>query len=69
MTPGIEEACRRPEAVTYLDHLAWLVGREAEPQELLPPWPAHGYFKRAYPIRETRLFISLHECDPAPEVL
>lgn len=66
MTPEIEEATRRPEVVAYLDCLAGFAGQEIEPREVFPPWPADGYFKKAHPIADTRIYLSLHEGEATP---
>ena len=44
---------------------AWrpLQGREVAPQELLPPFPADGIFKRAYPVAETGLYLCLSDAE------
>jgi hypothetical protein len=61
MTPEIERACSTTEVQDYLKRLDTLVGRELKPQELLPPLEAHGFFKWAYPIPSTCIYLSLSD--------
>lgn len=61
MTPEIEKAARNAEVVEYLNRLDRLVGREIEPRELFPTWPADAHFKKAYRVAETPIWLSLHE--------
>ena len=63
MTPLIARACDTSEVQDYLARLAALRGREVAPQELLPPLAAHGYFKWAYPVAETGVYLSLSDSD------
>jgi hypothetical protein len=68
MTPRIERACATSEVQGYLARLAALRGREVSPQELVPPLAAHGYFKWAYPVAETGIYLSLSDAEaPADE--
>jgi hypothetical protein len=67
MTPEIERACSTREVQEYLARLASLVGRELNPHELLPPLPAHGYFKWAYPVPGTAIYLSLSEAEATSE--
>jgi hypothetical protein len=65
MTPRIERACNTNEVQDYFAHLASLRGREIAPQELLPPFAAHGQFKWAYPVEETGIYLSLSDTETA----
>jgi hypothetical protein len=65
MTPVIAEIVNRPEIEDYLARLAALVGQEVAPQGLLPPLAPHGYFKWAYPIAKTGVYLSLSESEQA----
>ena len=42
-------------------------GREVEPRELLPRLAAHGIFKRAYPVADTGIYLSLSDTEPSSE--
>jgi hypothetical protein len=66
MTPAIEQGCSTPAVADYLQRLSSLVGQSVKPRTLLPPRPAHGVFKWAYPIPGTGLYLSLGEPDEAP---
>jgi hypothetical protein len=59
MTPAIERACSAADVQDYFTRLESLVGREVSPQQLLPPIPAHGYFKWAHPVVGTGIYLSL----------
>jgi hypothetical protein len=61
MTPLIARACETSEVQDYLGRLAALRGREVAPQELLPSLPAHGRFRRAYPVPRTGIYLSLSD--------
>jgi hypothetical protein len=63
MTPVIAQGCERSEVQDYFDHLASMRGREVEPRELLPPFPAHGIFKRAYPVGNTGIYLVLSDAE------
>ena len=67
MTPVIAQACERSEVQDYFARLAALQGREVAPQELLPPLAAHGMFKRAYPVADTGIYLSLADVEAANE--
>jgi hypothetical protein len=68
MTPETARAYQTPQVQEYLDQLASLVGREAEPSELLPQFPRDRLFKGAYPVAETPIYVSLAEGDPSSQV-
>ena len=61
MTPLIARACNTGEVQDYFARLAALCGREVAPQGLLPPLPAHGHFKWAYPVAEMGIYLSLSD--------
>jgi hypothetical protein len=61
MTPEIERACSTREVQQYFARLQSIVGSEVNPRELLPPLPANGYFKWAYPVPSTGIYLSLSE--------
>ena len=63
MTPVIAEVCERPEVKDYFARLAAMRGREVAPQELLPPFPAHGRFKWAHPVADTGIYLSISDAD------
>jgi hypothetical protein len=63
MTPVIAEVLNRAEVQDYLARLTALVGQEVVPQELLPPLAAHGYFKWAYPVAETGIYLSVSDSE------
>lgn len=63
MTPVVAEALNRAAVQEYLARLTELAGQEVAPQELLPPLAAHGYFKWAYPVAETGLYLSLSDSE------
>jgi hypothetical protein len=67
MTPVIAQACERSEVQDYFARLAAMRGREVAPQELLPPFPPDGIFKRAYPVTDTGLYLSLSESETSTE--
>jgi len=67
MTPVIAKACERAEVQNYFARLAAMCGREVEPRELLPPLAAHGIFKRAYPLADTGIYLSLSDAEPSTE--
>ena len=60
-TPLIEQACNTPAVTDYLQRLSGMVGQTVKPRRLLPPRPADGTFKWAYPIPGTDLYLSLSE--------
>ena len=61
MTPEIEKVYNTVEVVDYLAHLSTLTGQELVPNKLLPPFKSHGYFKWAYPVANTNIYISLKD--------
>jgi hypothetical protein len=63
MTPEIERACSTKDAQDYFARLASLVGQEVNPRVLLPSFPADGYFKWAYPVPSTEIYLSLSEAE------
>ncbi len=65
MTPVIAQACERSEVQDYFARLAAMQGREVAPQELLPPFPADGIFKRAYPVADTGLYLCVTDAEAA----
>ena len=67
MTPVIAQACERSEVQDYFARLAAMRGREVVPKELLPPFPPDGIFKRAYPVADTGLYLSLSESETSTE--
>jgi hypothetical protein len=67
MTPAIEQACNTAVVAEYMQRLSSLVGQSVKPRKLLPPRPAHGRFKWAYPIPATGLYLSLGEPSEPPE--
>lgn len=60
-TPEIAAMLTRPEIEKYLADLAAISGQEVDPHQLLPPLKPSGYFKWAYPIGDTCLYLSLNE--------
>ena len=67
MTPEIARACQTTQVQEYLDRLGDFVGRDTEPFELLPTFPADRVFKGAYPVADTPIFLSLTEGDSTAE--
>ena len=67
MTPVIAQACERSEVQDYFTRLAAVRGREVGPRELLPPLPAHGIFKRAYPVADTGIYLALSDAKASTE--
>jgi hypothetical protein len=67
MTPEIVRACNTPAVSEYLSHLSTLTGQEVNPHQLLPPLKAHGYFKWAYPVADTGIYLSLTDSSPPTE--
>jgi hypothetical protein len=67
MTPVIAKACERSEVQEYFAHLAAIRGREIESRELLPPFPADGIFKRAYPVADTGIYLMLSDAEESTE--
>jgi len=65
MTPVIAQVCERSEVQDYFLRLAAMRGREVAPVELLPPFPADGIFKRAYPVADTGIYLCLSDAEPA----
>ena len=63
MTPVIAQACNTGEVQEYLARLEALSGREIAPHELLPPLAADGYFKWAYPVAKTGIYLSLSDSE------
>jgi len=63
MTPIIAQACDRTEVQDYFAQLAALQGREVEPRELLPRFPVHGIFKRAYPVADSGIYLVLSDAE------
>ena len=49
----------------FKDILEYLRGRDVAPQELLPPFPADGIFKRAYPVADTGLYLCVSDAETA----
>lgn len=48
----------------YLRVLEGYQGREVGPGDLAPKLPKHGWFRWAYPIPGTRLYLSMAEGEP-----
>lgn len=67
MTPVIARAVDAPEVVEYLARLSALVGQEVNPQQLLPPLKASGYFPGAYLVADTGIYLSLSDPEPPAE--
>jgi hypothetical protein len=67
MTPEIERACSTKEVQDYFARLDALVETEIAPRDLLPQIPADGYFKWAYPVLGTGIYLSLRDAEPASE--
>ncbi len=67
MTPVIARACNTSEVEGYFARLAALCGREVAPQDLLPPFAAHGHFKWAHPVAETGIYLSLSDSETPAE--
>lgn len=65
-TPEIANAMQCPEVVEYLKLLAFKADQGLDPHKLLPDWSPSGYFRWAYPIPGTKLFLSLDEADESP---
>ncbi len=63
MTPAIARACGRSEVQDYLNRLSTLPGQEVVPHQLLPSLQVHRYFKWAYPISDTGIYLSLSDSD------
>jgi hypothetical protein len=66
-TPEIAAACARTDVQQYLERLARLEGQIVDPAELAPPFEPSGHFKRAHPIPETDLFLSLSDDESKAE--
>jgi hypothetical protein len=64
LTPAIERACNKTLAQEYLLQLKSLVGMEVSPQALLPRIPPDRLFRRAYPIDDTGIYISVDDSKP-----
>lgn len=64
MTPKIELVCNTDEVLKYLTYLSTLSGHEIIPNKLLPPFKAHGYFKWAYPVSDTGIYLSMTDSAP-----
>jgi hypothetical protein len=67
MTPVIARACDTQEVQDYFARLTALQGRNVAPQELLPPFAAHGRFKWAYPVADTGIYLSFSESETSTE--
>lgn len=67
MTPEIVRACKTPDVAEYLTHLETLPGQDLIPNELLPPLRADQYFKWAYPVVDTSIYLSLTDPEPPTE--
>ena len=65
MTPAIARLCEMSEVRNYVRKLEETVGQEVIPNQLLPPFKAHGHFRWAYPVVDTGLYLSLGEADAA----
>jgi hypothetical protein len=59
MTPEIERACNTKQLQDYFTYLATLVGSEVVPEKLAPPFTVDPYFRRAYPVPESGIYLSL----------
>jgi hypothetical protein len=64
LTPEMARACDTPQVQEYLAHLAELPGKRVSPRELLPSLKRDAYFRWAYPIPNTALYLGLD--DPVP---
>ena len=67
MTPVIARVCDTSQVQDYLGRLAAVQGREVAPQELLPPFPADGIFKRAYPVADTGIYLCLSDSETSTD--
>jgi hypothetical protein len=63
-TPEIAAAYESQEVQSYLSSLEGYQGQEVSPAELAPQLKASGYFKWAYSIPGTKLYLSLSEGEP-----
>jgi hypothetical protein len=63
MTPAIEMACSTKAVQDYFTGLATKIGQEVQPHALLPAFPADRLFRRAYPVENTGIYISLDEAE------
>ena len=63
-TPEIASACQSPFMQSYMRTLQNHQGQEVPPDKLVPQVEPDQYFRHAYPITGTGLFISLWEADP-----
>jgi hypothetical protein len=63
-TPEVARACDTPAVQGYLTHLAGLSGQAVSPRQLVPPFPASGYFARAHRIPDTELYLWLTDPEP-----
>lgn len=63
LTPAIARACDTGEVQDYLNRLSTLSDQEVAPHQLLPSLQAHRYFKWAYPVADTGIYLSLSDSD------
>ncbi|GEM_PF-2387389 len=64
LTPEIASAYHSEVIQGYFKIIKGYQGGETEPGSLKPPLKPDSYFKWAYPIPETRLYLSLSEAEP-----
>jgi len=62
-TPEVAAAYHSDAMQSYFRTLRGYQGQELSPTELLPPWQAHKYFKWAFPIPGSRLYLALSEAE------
>ena len=67
LTPEIASAYQSEVIQGYFKIIKDYQGSEIEPSSLKPPLKPDSYFRWAYPIPETRLYLSLSESDPEEE--
>lgn len=63
-TPEIAAAYESELVQKYFQVLKSLQGKVVRPQELVPRLAPDGYFKKAYPLPETTLYLTLFEAEP-----
>jgi hypothetical protein len=63
MTPAIDTACRTRAVQDYLLAVASKTGQEVPPSALLPDLPADRFFRRAYPVESTGIYLSLDDAE------
>lgn len=63
ITQEIADVCDSEIVQQYFGALKALEGKTIDPGNLNPPWKPDRYFKKSYPIPETRFFLGVFEGD------